>query len=463
MSYDTQRIWQQDRDHHMHPWTDFSEFKDKGSIVIAEAEGAYISDTEGNRFLDGIGGLWCVNAGYGRKEIARAMGEQAEKMCYYSAFGHHTSIPAAELAAKLASLAPGSLNHIFYGTGGSMANDTAVRMIHFYFNRLGKPEKKQIITRHDGYHGSTYMAMSLTGVAFDHVGFDIIGDSLIHRISAPNCYRRPQGSTLEEYCDMLVEEFEQKIAEVGPERIAAFFAEPIIGAGGVLVPPPNYHARMREICRANEILYVVDEVVTAFGRLGHFFASKDVFDIEPDFISCAKGLSSAYAPLSASIFSDAVYDVISVPQGEGNLFTHGFTYSGHPVSCAAALANIDIMEREDIPGHVREVGPYFLQQLEGLKDIDIVGDVRGSHFMVCIENVANKQTRDLLPAEAKVGNRIAAAAQRRGLLVRPLAHMNVLSPPLILDREQIDWLVATLRESIEEVQSDLRREGLLNP
>lgn len=462
MAHDTQRIWQQDKDHHVHPWTDFSEFKEKGSMVIAEAKGAYISDTEGNRFLDGIGGLWCVNVGYGRKEIAKAMAEQAEKMCYYSSFGHHTSIPAAELAAKLASLAPGSLNRVFFGTGGSMANDTAVRIIHYYFNRLGKPEKKQIITRHEGYHGSTYMAMSLTGVAFDHVGFDIIGDSLIHRISAPNCYRRPQGCTLEQYCDMLVEEFEQKIADVGPERIAAFFAEPIIGAGGVLVPPPDYHRRMHEICRANEILYVVDEVVTAFGRLGHFFASKDVFDIEPDFISSAKGLSSAYAPLSASIFSDAIYDVISVPQGEGNLFTHGFTYSGHPVSCAAALANIDIMEREDIPGHVREVGPYFLNSLEGLKDIDIVGDVRGSHFMVCIENVANKDTGELLPAEAKVGSRIAGAAQRRGLLVRPIGHMNVLSPPLILDREQIDWLVQTLRAAIEEVQLDLRREGLLN-
>lgn len=460
--YDTQSIWQKDKDHFMHPWTDFSEFKERGSMVVAEAEGAYIYDSDGNKFLDGIGGLWCVNVGYGRAEIADAMAEQAKKMCYYSSFGHHTSIPAAELSATLADLAPGKLNHVFFGTGGSMANDTAVRMIHFYFNRLGKPNKKKIITRHDGYHGSTYLAMSLTGVAFDHVGFDIIGDSLIHRISAPNCYRRPEGTSLEEYCDLLVAEFKEKIETLGADNIAAFFAEPIIGAGGVLVPPPGYHQKMHALCRENDILYVVDEVVTAFGRLGHFFASQDVFGIEPDFISSAKGLSSAYAPLSASIFSEAVYDVISVPQGEGNLFTHGFTYSGHPVSCAAALANIDIMKREDIPGHVREIGPYFMSQLEALKDLSIVGDVRGSHFMVCIENVADQDSKALLPADAKVGNRIADAAQKRGLLVRPLAHMNVLSPPLTLDKTQIDWLVGTLRESIIEVEADLRREKLLS-
>ena len=195
-NYDTQAIWQKDRDHCMHPWTDFSEFKEKGSLVVAEAERAYIYDSEGNRYLDGIGGLWCVNVGYGRDEIAQAMADQARRMCYYSSFGHHTSIPAAELSAKLAELAPGSLNHIFYGTGGSMANDTAVRMIHFYFNRLGRPNKKKIITRHDGYHGSTYLAMSLTGVAFDHQGFDLVGGDLIHRVSCPNIYRRPDGIRL---------------------------------------------------------------------------------------------------------------------------------------------------------------------------------------------------------------------------------------------------------------------------
>ena len=462
-SVDTQEIWRKDKDHHVHPWTDFATFKNKGSLVLADAEGAYVVDSEGNRYLDGIGGLWCVNVGYGRKEIAMAMAAQAEKMVYYSSFGAHTSIPAAELAEKLASLTPDGLDHIQFGTGGSMANDTAVRMIHFYFNRLGKKSKKKIITRHDGYHGSTYLAMSLTGVAFDHQGFDIIEDGLIQRVSTPDTYRRPDGMTPEAFCDQLVQEFEDKINQLGAENVAAFIAEPIMGAGGVIVAPPGYHQRILAVCRKYEVLYIADEVVTGFGRLGHFFASEDVFGMVPDLITSAKGLSSAYAPLSATILSDEFYDVISVPQAEGALLTHGFTYSGHPVCCAAGLKNIEIMEREDICGHVREVGPYLEQQLATLGDLDIVGDVRGSHFMMCVENVADRQTKALLPAEAKVGDRIANAAQKRGILVRPIAHLNVLSPPLILTREQIDRLVSVLRESIVEVMDDLRREGAWQP
>ena len=458
--YDSQDIWSKDKDHHVHPWTDFATFKEKGSLVLTDAEGAYVSDLQGNKYLDGIAGLWCVNVGYGRKEIARAIAEQAEKMVYYSSFGHHTSVPAAELAHKLAALAPDTLNHIQFGTGGSMANDTAIRMIHFYFNRLGKKTKKKIITRHDGYHGSTYLAMSLTGIDFDHQGFDIIDDGLIHRISSPNTYRRPDGLSLDAFCDELVNELDHKINQLGAENVAAFIAEPIMGAGGVIVPPPGYHARMLEVCLKYEVLYIADEVVTAFGRLGHFFASEDVFGMVPDIITSAKGLSSAYAPLSATILSDEFYDVISEPPSDGTLLTHGFTYSGHPVCCAAALKNIEIMQREDLCGHIREVGPYLEQQLATLSDLDIVGDVRGSHFMMCVENVANKDTKALLAPEIQVGNRIADAAQKRGVLVRPIAHLNVLSPPLILDQDQIDTLVSVLREAIVEVMDDLTREGV---
>ena len=460
--YDTQGIWQKDKDHHMHPWTDFSSFKEKGSLVIAKAQGCYVEDADGNRYLDGIAGLWCVNSGYGRDEIADAMAAQAKQMVYYSSFGHHTSIPAAELAAKLAELAPGHMNHVFFGTGGSMANDTAVRMIHFYFNRLGMPSKKQIITRRDSYHGSTYMAMSLTGIAFDHQGFDLESSGLVHRVSAPNVYRRPEGLSEMAFCDQLVEELENKILALGPENVAAFFAEPVMGAGGVIVPPAGYNKRTFEVCKQYGVLYVADEVVTAFGRLGHFFASEAVFDIQPDIISCAKGLTSAYAPLSASLLSDEFYDVISVPQAEGALFTHGFTYSGHPVCCAAGLKNIEIMEREDICGHVREVGPYLERQLATLSDLPIVGDVRGSHFMMCVENVADKATKALIDPIVGVGNRIADACEKRGVLVRPIAHLNVLSPPLVMNCEQIDTLVGTLRAAIEEVMDDMRNEGLWN-
>jgi adenosylmethionine-8-amino-7-oxononanoate aminotransferase len=461
--YDTQDIWQKDKDHFIHPWTDFSTFQEQGSMVVAESEGAYIFDSDGKRYLDGIGGLWCVNVGYGRAEIGRAMAEQATKMTYYSSFGHHTTVPVAELSAKLASLAPGPLNHVLYGSGGSMANDTTVRLVHFYFNQLGMPDKKMIITRENGYHGSTYLAMSMTGIDYDHIGFDVIGEPLIQRVSGPDLYRRPEGTTPEEYTDLLLAEFRAKVESLGPENVAAFFAEPIMGAGGVLVPPPGYLKGMRDLCTEFQVLFVADEVVTAFGRLGHFFASEDVFGIVPDIINSAKGLTSAYAPLSATLISDGIYDVISVPQAEGSVFAHGFTYSGHPVCCAAALANIEIIEREDICGHVRRVGPYFSERLASLSDLGIVGDVRGSHFMQCVENVADKETKELFDPSVHVGDRVAGACEKRGLIVRPIAHLNVLSPPLVLTVEQIDWMVDVLRDGIIEVQADLVAEGLWNP
>ncbi|MDH3688105.1 MAG: aminotransferase, partial [Gammaproteobacteria bacterium] len=378
---------------------------------------------------------------------------------YYSTFTHLTTPPAAELAAKLAELAPVSLNRIFYGTGGSMSNDTAIRIIHFYFNRLGKTSKKKIISRVDGYHGSTYLAMSMTGVEFDHQGFDL-APGLVHHIPAPNTYRRPEGMTVEQFCDEKVADLENKILELGPENVACFIAEPIMGAGGVIVPPPGYHRRTMEVCGKYGVLYISDEVVTGFGRIGHFFASEPVFDFIPDFITCAKGISSGYVPLSATIISDEVYDVISVPQAEGALFTHGFTYSGHPVSCIAGLKNIEIMERDDICGHVRQVGPYFEQQLATLRDLSIVGDVRGKCFMMCVENVANKETKELFDPEVQIGQRIATHCQKRGLIVRPIAHLNVMSPPLTLTHDQIDTFVGILRDSISATMDDLTKEGL---
>ena len=457
--YDNEDLRQKDRDHNIHPWTDFATFKEEGSEVMAEADGVYVYNAEGERYMDGIGGLWCVNIGYGRDEMAQAIADQVRRIPYYSTFTHLTTPPAAELAAKLAEVAPASINHVFYGTGGSMANDTAIRVIHFYFNRLGKPEKKKIISRVDAYHGSTYLAMTLTGVKSNHVGFDL-APGLVHYIPAPHTYRRPDGMSVEEFCDEKVADLENKILELGPENVACFIAEPIMGGGGVIVPPPGYHARTKAVCEKYEVLYISDEVVTGFGRLGHFFASEPVFDFTPDIITSAKGLTSGYIPHSATLFSDAIYEVISVPQEEGALFTHGFTYAGHPVSCAAGLKNIEIIEREDLCGHVREIGPYFEARLNELLSLPLVGDVRGKQFMMCVEAVKNKETREVFEADAKIGARITRHCQSRGLLVRPLGHMNVLSPPLTLTRAQIDTLVDILRESIIATQNDLVRENV---
>lgn len=458
-AYDTQDLWRKDVAHYIHPFTDFAVWRDEGALVMAESEGAYVYDSDGRRYLDAQGGLWCVNAGYGRAEIADAMATQARKLAYYSPFTNTTSVPGATLAHKLASLAPGDLNHAFFGLSGSDANDTAVRIIHFYFNRLGQPDKKTIITRVNSYHGSSYLAMSLTGVAHDHIGFDIIGEPLITRVEGPDIYRRSGGMTPEEYTDHLVDEFRAKVEELGAENVAAFFAEPIMGAGGVLVAPAGYHRRMKEVCEAHDILYVSDEVVTAFGRLGHFFASEDRFDVVPDILVTAKGITSGYMPLGATIVSDEVFDGLSRPRADGAIFSHGFTYSGHAVSCAVALANIDLMEREDICGSVRRTGPYFLERLKTLGKLPIVGDVRGSHFMLCVELVRDRETKEPFPEAIAIGKRVDLHAQARGLIVRPIGNLCVLSPALTLTTDEIDRIVAILGDSIEATISDLDREG----
>lgn len=457
---DAQTLWRQDRDHFIHPFTDYSTFHEQGCDLITDSDGIYVQDAHGNRFIDGIAGLWCVNVGHGRAEIGQAMADQATRMAYFSTFNNLSNAPAAELAAKLAELAPAHLNHVFYSCGGSAANDATIRLVHYYFNRLGKPSKKRIISRNNAYHGTTYMAATLTGIASNNWEFDTL-DHLVTHLSEANCYRRPEGMSEAEYCDHLVAEFEETVERIGADNIAAFIAEPIMGAGGVLVAPEGYHARMQAVCRANDILFIADEVVTGFGRLGHFFASEKVFDTQPDIINCAKGLSSGYAPLGATLISDELFEVLGTPQGKGGVLSTGFTYSGHPVSCAAALKNIEIIEREDICKNVREVGPYLEERLKTLSHHATVGDVRGSHFMMCLENVADKATKELLPVDARVGDRVAFEAQQRGLIIRPVGHLNIVSPPLIWTRETVDRVVDILDEAFAATTKSLREDGFL--
>lgn len=455
----TEELVDQDKAHFVHPWTIFDVFREEGALPIARAEGPFIYDTNGKRYLDAVGGLWCTNIGLGRREMADAIAEQVMDMTYANPFVDMTNIPATRLAAKLAELAPGDLNRVMFTSGGSTAVDSAFRLIHYYQNCRGKHEKKHIISRISSYHGSTYASMSIGGKKGDHPPeFDYITET-IHHISCPNPYRPPAGMenlSGRELVDALVKEFEDKIAEIGgAEKVAAFFAEPIMGAGGVIVPPGNYIRQMWEVCQKHDILYVSDEVVTAFGRLGHWFASKDVFDIEPDIITCAKGLTSGYQPLGATIFSDRIYDVIG-EKGHDRCFAHGFTYSGHPVACAAALKNLEIMEREDLLSHVSEIGPYFNEQLKTLLDLPIVGDVRGHQLMQCVEFVASKETKELFPEELDIGKVVSNHADERGLMVRPIINLNIMSPSLIITRENIDFIVATLRESIGAAMEELQ-------
>ena len=440
-------IWRKDRAHVIHPYTDFATFQDEGSHVISSSAGCYVTDIGGNEYLDGIAGLWCTNIGHGRVDMAEAIARQVAKMQYYNPFGHTTNEPAAVLAEKMAQLTPGSLNHVYFTCGGSTANDSAIRVIHYYNNLRGKPNKKHVISRNNGYHGSTYVAANLTGIQATKHSFDAVGNDWISHVSAADMYRRPIGAeslSEAEYSQFLCNELENHIVQLGADNVAAFIVEPIMGAGGVLVAPTGYHAAVASMLKKYDILMVVDEVVTAFGRLGEWFTCESVFGFVPDVLVVAKGINSGYIPLGAAIFSSEIYDVISQPQVEGGVFSMGFTYTGHAVACAAALKNIEILETEDILYNVKKLGPVLQQEAEKLRRYDIVGDVRGLGFMLGIELVKDKQTREPLLGAHKIYELCLGL----GVIVRPIGSVVVISPPLTFSSEDINKLLAALDQSI---------------
>ncbi len=420
-------------------------------LTVESAAGTRLTDTDGNEYLDAIGGMWCTNIGTGREEMAEAIAAQVRRMSYTNPFTDMAGVPAAELAARLAGLAPADLDHVFFTTGGSTAIDAAFRLVQFYQRCRGRPEKVHVLSREDAYHGSTYAAVSIGGKQSDHTPEFHYIDDIIHHLSSPNHYRHGRGLTEEQFADRLVAEFDAKVAELGAQNVAAFFAEPIMGSGGVVPPPANYLQRIWERCREHDILYVSDEVVTAFGRVGEWFCSETTYGITPDIITTAKGLTSGYLPLGAVLYSDRIHDVIS-ERGHHRFFGVGYTYSGHPVSCAAALQNIDIIERDGLLDHVRRIGPRFIEQLRTLRDLAIVGDVRGSHLMACVEFVADKASRTPFPNDIDIGKLVAAEAQRIGLIVRPIGNLNVMSPALVITEDEIDEIVTTLRAAIVAAQ-----------
>jgi putrescine---pyruvate transaminase len=450
-------LWEMDRSHALHPWTNFGPFEQEGALVISRGEGCHLWDVEGRQYLDAVGGMWCTNVGLGRKDMAQAIADQVERLAFSNTFVDVTNEPSARLSAKLAALAPGDLNRVHLTTGGSTAVDTAVRMVWFYQTCMGRPEKTDIVARDHSYHGSTYLSQSVgkrPGDRVEEFRYKLDG---IHHLTAPNPYRRPEGMSEAQFCDALVAEFEDLIARVGADRIGGFIAEPIQASGGVIVPPDGYLRRMWEVCQRHDILFIADEVVTAFGRLGHWFASEAEFGVVPDMITCAKGLTSGYLPLGALIFSDRIWEVMA-SKGE-RWFTSGFTYSGHPVSCAAALKSIEIIENEGLLERAATVGDYFIDRLKALEALPLVGQVRGRRLMVCVENVSNKLTKEPLPDGVNESKRISDAAEAMGLLVRPMGHLNVMSPPLTITEAQVDFVAETLGRAIRQVTDELVREG----
>ena len=453
-----QNLWEMDRRHSLHPWTNFGPFEKEGALVIARGQGCHLWDAEGRQYLDAVGGLWCTNIGLGRREMAEAIAAQAERLAFSNTFVDMTNEPTALLAAKIAELAPGDLNRVHFTTGGSTAVDTAVRMVSYYHHARGNPEKTDIVARDYSYHGSTYLSQSVGKRPGDRVEEFRYKTEGIHHLSVPNPYRRPAHLSEAQFCDSLIAEFEALIARVGAERIGGFIAEPIQASGGIIIPPEGYLFRMWQVCQRHDILFIADEVVTAFGRLGHWFASLAEFGVQPDMITSAKGLTSGYQPLGAVIFSDRIWDAMA--QGGQRWFTSGLTYSGHPVACAAALKNIEIIEREDLLAHATKVGTYFETRMAALSSLPLVGDVRGRKLMLCVENVANKETKALLPDEINESKRISNVCESLGLLVRPIGHLNVMSPPLVITESQIDFIAETLEVAIKQVTDDLVREGV---
>ena len=448
-----------DAKHLLHPWADLSALGDENALIISKAKGVHVYDKQGKEYLDAIGGMWCMTVGYGNEELADTLADQAKRMAYYTPFGDVSSEPASELAEKLAQLSPGDLNRVHFTTCGSTAIDSAVRIAHYYFAAQGRGSKRHVLSRRNAYHGSTYLAASLSGKAADRTLFHYELD-FIHHLSSPEYDADIASESGEQRLQALLAEMSAAIESLGAENIACFVAEPILASGGVLVPPPGYQKATRELCRANDILYISDEVVTGFGRLGHFFASEAKFDLIPDMITTAKGITSGYQPLGAVLISDKIANLLNEKApSDKPVFSNGYTYSGHPVACAAALKNIEIMERDNICGHVREIGPYFMEQLHKLTSSDIVYTVRGDHLMACVECWTGSEAGPT-PANMALAQRVDQYCEERGLLVRPYENLCILSPPLVIGRSDIDQIVAILAESIERAQADLRAGDL---
>lgn len=448
--HDTKDLHRADR-HFLHPWEDVTAIGEAARTVLTESDGIYVTDSEGRRLIDGPGGMWCVNAGHGREEIVEACAAQMRRLSYVSPWSMASDV-SASLARRLAALAPGDLNNVFFTTGGSTAVDSALRFAFFYNNCLGRPEKKHVISRVNAYHGSTYLTASCSGKMREKAAMDMIEDH-IHFLSCPKPKDRPAGMSLQAFCDEKVAELEAMIETLGADRVAAFIAEPVMASGGVIVPPEGYFARCAEVCRKHDVLFISDEVVTSFGRLGHHFASEEVFGVVPDMLTTAKGITSGYQPLGALFISDRLIDAISAASNEGRGFTSGFTYSGHPVACAAAMANLDIFERDDLLAHVRAIAPHFAAAMHSLADLPVVTDVRVKGLMAGIECELDRSRPDE-DRDMEFAARVDEICQQNGLLLRPIYNACVISPPLTISPGQIDRMTAILRAAIEAAAAE---------
>ncbi len=446
-----------DAAHHMHPFTTDSELAEKGVRVITRARGVTLTDSDGNELLDGMAGLWCVNIGYGRDELADAAARQMRELPYYNTFFQTTHVPAIALAAKIAELAPGDLNHVFFAGSGSEANDTNIRLVRTYWATKGKPSKSIIISRHNAYHGSAMGSASLGGMSAMHAQGGLpIAD--IHHIGQPHWYAEGGDQTPEEFGLARAQELETAILELGEDRVAAFIAEPIQGAGGVIIPPSAYWPEIQRICDKYEILLISDEVICGFGRTGNWFGAQTL-DIRPDIMTIAKGLSSGYAPIGGSVVSDEVAGVIATTE-----FNHGYTYSGHPVAAAVALENLRIMQEEDIVGYVANTAaPHLGAAWGALGDHPLVGEARSIGMMASLALSPHRESRASFAGEPGVAGSICRErCYANNLIMRAVGDRMIISPPLVITCDEIDTLISRTRTALDECHAELKSRDLLH-
>lgn len=444
------RVGSADAQHHLHSQSNLQSHQTQGPLVMVRGDGPYVIDEHGNRYLEGMAGLWCASLGFSNERLVEAASRQMKKLPYYHTFNHRSSDIASLLAAKIASLSPMPDARVFFATSGSEANDSMVKMAWNYHIARGEPARRKVLARDRGFHGSTVMGASLSGLTNMHQAFGLPIDGIV-RVDCPYFYRNARdGESEAAYVHRLIQNLEVTIAEHGAHTIAAFIAEPIIGAGGVIVPPAGYFEQVQQVLRRHGILMLADEIICGFGRTGNWFGSQ-TFDIEPDMMACAKGLSSGYAPISCVVVSAPVFEVMERHSGKTGGFGHGFTYSGHPLSAAIALEALAIYEEMDLPVRAKELGDVLHRELRALTSHGLVGEVRGTGFIAGIELVADKRTAEPFDSRLAVGAQVERATRSHGLIVRSMGDVIALSPPYIMDESQIVGMVATLKLALDDV------------
>jgi len=445
--------------YHLHPYTNLALHEKQGPQIMVKGDGIYVIDDAGNRYIEGLAGLWCTSLGFSEKRLVEAARRQLDALPYYHGFAHKTTMPVIDLAEKLIEIAPVPMSKVFFTNSGSEANDTQVKLVWYYNNAIGRPEKKKIISRLQGYHGVTVAAASLTGLPYVQNAFDLPIKNIM-QTECPHYWRYGRdGESEEDFATRMAESLESLILDEGPETVAAFIAEPVMGAGGVILPPRTYFEKVQAVLKRHDVLFIADEVICGFGRTGNMFGC-ETYDLKPDMITIAKALSSAYQPIAGVMISKPIYEAVRDESARQGVFGTGYTYTGHPVPAAVALETLKIYEERDIVGHVRRIAPHFLERLQALADHPLIGETRGVGLIGAVQIVEDKATKALFDPARKVGVAAMNHAAERGLFVRSLvADAVAVCPPLIITEAQIDDLFDRLRQALDDTLGEIAGHG----